>query len=75
MTAFISLLSSCSDQPQKDQAIFKETAYGFYQSAIVIAQSNKEICGALDDRLHDRFKANEAAIWQPKAIRIKAINE
>ena len=69
--AFTIIFSSCSNKPDSILAVFKATEEGLLQSNYIILNSSAGIYKALESKLTRPESAQQAAVWQPKAILIK----
>jgi hypothetical protein len=70
----LTIFSSCSNKSQSDLTVFKATAEGLQKSNELIGVSSILIYHILDNKISDPHTAEQAKIWQPKAIRVKEIS-
>lgn len=68
---FVFLFSSCSNKSDSTLAIFKATEEGFLYSNSVFSNSSTIIYQAFDEKLLKPATAEQASVWQPKAMVIK----
>ena len=71
VVAFAFLFSSCSNKSDSVLAVFKATEEGFLNSNSVVSNSSTVIYHALDEKLLKPESAQQASVWQPKAMLIK----
>lgn len=68
---FVFLFSSCSNKSDSTLAIFKATEEGFLYSNSVFSNSSTIIYESFVERLLKPATAEQASVWQPKAMLIK----
>ncbi len=71
VVAFAFLFSSCSNKSDSLLAVLKATEEGFLNSNSVVSNSSTVIYHALDEKLLKPESAQQASVWQPKAMLIK----
>jgi hypothetical protein len=68
---FIAIFSSCSKKSNSILTVFKATEDGLIKSNETIASSSNVIYHALEEKLSKPESAQQASVWQPRAMLIK----
>lgn len=71
--AILLFFSSCSNNSKSDLVVFEATTHSLEQSSKTINEITTDYRKELFERLNDPKTAEQAAVWQPRAVRISEL--